>query len=240
MPVEKLLAQWVGKTEGYTNGRDRSFHFGSKEHHIWGMISHLGPQLAVACGLALAAKLSGEKKAVLVVSGEGGTSEGDFHEALNLASVWQLPVIFLIEQNGYAISTPNALQYACESLIDKAPGYGIDGLQIDGNNVCEVFETIGKVAESIRENPRPVLIEAITFRARGHEEATGNDYVPKELLENWIQKDPLINFEKYLIKEEFISLEASQHLKGKISAEIDQAISLADEYPEQIYSSVEA
>src|SRR5882757_3157154 len=170
MPLHKLFMQWQGSKDGYSKGRERSFHFGAKEHHICGMISHLGPQLAIADGVALAHKLKKEKKISLAFTGEGGTSEGDFHEALNVAAVWDLPVIFLIENNGYGLSTPTTEQYRSISLVDKAKGYGMDGVKIDGNNIVEVYDTVKTLAEKMRKDvaghvgPKPVLLECITFR----------------------------------------------------------------------------
>ncbi|MCB0453715.1 MAG: thiamine pyrophosphate-dependent dehydrogenase E1 component subunit alpha, partial [Aequorivita sp.] len=176
MPLDKLFMQLQGKHGGFSKGRERSFHFGSNEHHIVGMISHLGPQLTIADGIALACKLKKESKVTAVFTGEGGTSEGDFHEALNVASVWDLPVIFIIENNGYGLSTTTKEQYRCESLIDRASGYGMEGFQIDGNDIVRVYKTVSTLAESIRANPRPVLLECMTFRMRGHEEASGTKY----------------------------------------------------------------
>ena len=193
MPFDRLFAQWQGTMMGYTKGRDRSFHFGNNEHHIVGMISHLGPQNGVADGIALASNLKKEKKVTAVFNGDGGTSEGDFHEALNVAAVWDLPVIFVIENNGYGLSTPSNEQFRCKSFVDKAIGYGIEGVQVDGNNILEVYDTVSKLAASLRKNPRPILLEAITFRMRGHEEASGTKYVPKELMETWAKKDPVDN-----------------------------------------------
>jgi 2-oxoisovalerate dehydrogenase E1 component len=201
MPLHKLFQQWQGTKEGYSKARERSFHFGSKEHFICGMISHLGPQLAIADGVSLAYKLKKENKISLAFTGDGGTSEGDFHEALNVAAVWDLPVIFLIENNGYGLSTPTNEQYRCENLVDKAKGYGMEGVQINGNNILEVYDTIKGVREYCINNQKPYLIECKTFRMRGHEEASGTKYVPKELFEEWSQKDPLINFENFLLKE---------------------------------------
>ena len=180
LPFSNLFAQWQGTMSGFTKGRDRSFHFGTNEHHIVGMISHLGPQNGVADGIALACKLKKEKKVSVVFNGDGGTSEGDFHEAVNVAAVWDLPVIFLIENNGYGLSTPSKEQFRCKNFVDKAIGYGIEGLQVDGNNILEVYDTVMSLSESLRENPRPVLLECITFRMRGHEEASGTKYVPKK------------------------------------------------------------
>src|SRR5665213_3365395 len=185
IPLSRLMAQWQGKASGFTKGRDRSFHFGTQEYKIIGMISHLGPQLALADGIALADVLAGRNKATLVFTGEGATSEGDFHEAINIASVWNLPVIFLIENNGYGLSTPVNEQYNCEHLSDRAIGYGIEGKRIDGNNILEVYHTINELATDMRRKPRPVLLECVTFRMRGHEEASGTKYVPQELFEEW-------------------------------------------------------
>lgn len=198
MPLHKLFHQWQGSPDGYSNGRERSFHFGSREHAISGMISHLGPQLGVADGVALAYKLGGKKQAALVFSGDGGTSEGDFHEALNVASVWDLPVIFLVENNGYALSTPVSEQYRCESLVYKAEGYGMEGVRIDGNNILTVYDTLRGIRDYCVKYQRPYLVECMTFRMRGHEEASGIKYVPQELLEDWGRKDPIENYEHWL------------------------------------------
>src|SRR6476660_7053806 len=201
MPLGKLFNQWQGSKDGYSKGRERSFHFGSMEHHICGMISHLGPQLAIADGVALAHKLRKEGKVSLAFSGDGGTSEGDFHEALNVAAVWDLPVIFIIENNGYGLSTPTNEQYRCENLVDRAKGYGMEGVQIDGNNILTVIDTVKGVRDYCIKNQKPYLIECMTFRMRGHEEASGTKYVPKELFEEWALKDPVINFENYLLQQ---------------------------------------
>jgi 2-oxoisovalerate dehydrogenase E1 component len=205
MGLEKLFKQWQGNKDGYSNGRERSFHFGSKPHYICGMISHLGPQLALADGVALAYKLRQDNKVSLAYSGDGGTSEGDFHEALNVAAVWELPVIFVIENNGYGLSTPVNEQYRCESLVDKAKGYGMDGIRIDGNNILEVYDTIRGVRDYCIQNQKPYLIECMTFRMRGHEEASGTKYVPQELFEEWGKKDPVKNYEQYLIAESVLN-----------------------------------
>src|SRR6185436_17721109 len=204
MPLNKLFKQWQGNKDGYSKGRERSFHFGTKEHHICGMISHLGPQLAIADGVSLAHKLSGDKKLSLAFTGDGGTSEGDFHESLNVAAVWNLPVIFVIENNGYGLSTPSNEQFKMKQFIDKGIGYGMEAVQIDGNNILESFSTFTKLTESIRKNPRPVLLECLTFRMRGHEEASGTKYIPQELFEEWGKKDPVKNYESYLLNEKII------------------------------------
>jgi 2-oxoisovalerate dehydrogenase E1 component len=224
IPLSRLMAQWQGKASGFTKGRDRSFHFGTQEFKIIGMISHLGPQLALADGIALADVLSSRKKATLVFTGEGATSEGDFHEALNIAAVWNLPVIFLIENNGYGLSTPVSEQYKAKFLVDKAIGYGMEGRQIDGNNLLEVYHTVSELATSMRENPRPVLLECMTFRMRGHEEASGTKYVPQHLFDTWREKDPLINFQNFLLDEEVLRPEWIPQMKAEFSAHIETEI----------------
>ncbi len=220
IPFHQLFKQWQGTLGGFTKGRDRSFHFGTNDYHIVGMISHLGPQMAVAGGIALADKLRNNPKITVAFTGEGATSEGDFHEALNVASVWNLPVIFVIENNGYGLSTPTNEQYACKNLVDRALGYGIEGIKLDGNNILEVYDTIKKLAESMRKKPRPVLIEAMTFRMRGHEEASGTKYVPQHLFDEWQMKDPLTNFEQFLLAEGILTPE----LREQITAEFTQHI----------------
>ena len=227
MPLDKLFMQLQGKHGGFSKGRERSFHFGSNEHHIVGMISHLGPQLTIADGIALACKLKKESKVTAVFTGEGGTSEGDFHEALNVASVWDLPVIFIIENNGYGLSTTIKEQYRCESLIDRAAGYGMEGFQIDGNDIVRVYKTVSTLAESIRANPRPVLLECMTFRMRGHEEASGTKYVPQELFTMWEKKDPVRNYETYLLKEGIITTEFVEETRTQFAEEINDAIEKA-------------
>lgn len=224
MPLNKLFMQWQGAQEGYSKGRERSFHFGNAEHHICGMISHLGPQLAIADGIALAHKLKKEKKVSLAFTGDGGTSEGDFHEALNVAAVWDLPAIFIIENNGYGLSTPVNEQYRCISLVDKAKGYGMEGVQIDGNNLLSVYDTIRGVREYCIKNQKPYLIECLTFRMRGHEEASGTKYVPSDLFRLWEMKDPIKNYERYLIDKgvlkEIQIADIRNEFKDKIESEL--------------------
>ncbi|MBL7857301.1 MAG: dehydrogenase E1 component subunit alpha/beta [Cyclobacteriaceae bacterium] len=227
MPFNRLFAQWQGMLNGYTKGRDRSFHFGTNEHHIVGMISHLGPQNGVADGIALATKLKNENKVTAVFNGDGGTSEGDFHEAVNVAAVWDLPIIFIVENNGYGLSTPSQEQFRCESFADKGIGYGIEAISIDGNNILEVYDTISLLAENIRKNPRPVLVECRTFRMRGHEEASGTKYVPKELMEEWTKKDPLENYERYLVENGVIEQPDIVALQKKIKKEIEAGLETA-------------
>jgi len=234
IPLRKLMAQWQGKITGFTKGRDRSFHFGTQEHHIIGMISHLGPQLAIADGIALADVLAGNQQATLVFSGEGATSEGDFHEALNVAAVWNLPVIFLIENNGYGLSTPITEQFKCKNLIDKAIGYGIEGIQIDGNNILEVYDTVTLLAEKLRADPKPVLLECMTFRMRGHEEASGTKYVPSHLFDEWLQKDPVKTFGDYLYAQNILTDELLRDLKVSFKAEIDLEVEKAFNDPEPV------
>ncbi|QIX61386.1 dehydrogenase [Hymenobacter sp. BT18] len=231
IPLDRLFAQWQGKTTGYTKGRDRSFHFGTNEHHIVGMISHLGPQLAVAGGIALADVLEKRHKVTVTYSGDGGASEGDFHEALNVAAVWQLPVIFIIENNGYGLSTPSREQFRFRYFIDKGPAYGMEAVQVDGNNVLEVYDTVKRLAEDLRQNPRPVLLEALTFRMRGHEEASGTKYVPQELFEEWAQKDPVVNYEKWLLDEGVLSETLRHQFREQIKAEIEEGLRVADAVP---------
>jgi 2-oxoisovalerate dehydrogenase E1 component len=236
IPLSRLMAQWQGKPSGFTKGRDRSFHFGTQEYKIIGMISHLGPQLALADGIALADVLSRKKKSTLVFTGEGATSEGDFHEALNIAAVWKLPVIFLIENNGYGLSTPTNEQYNCRELVDKAVGYGMEGRRIDGNNLLEVYNTITALNKAIRENPRPVLLECMTFRMRGHEEASGTKYVPNNLFEWWAGKDPVTNFEKYLLAEGVLFKDMIPVIRKEfttlIETEIEKAYAETDIVPD--------
>lgn len=222
IPLHRLFSQWQGKANGFTKGRERSFHFGTQEYHIVGMISHLGPQLGVADGIALAHKLRKQKKITAVFTGEGGTSEGDFHEALNVASVWDLPVLFVIENNGYGLSTPTNEQYRCKHLADRAQGYGMESHIIDGNNILEVYTQISEIAASMRENPRPVLIEFLTFRRRGHEEASGTKYVPQELMDEWERKDPLENYRSYLLAEGVLTQEADVAMRQAFKEEIDR------------------
>jgi 2-oxoisovalerate dehydrogenase E1 component len=234
IPMHRLFSQFQGKPGGFTQGRDRSFHFGTKEHHIVGMISHLGPQMGVADGIALANKIRKEKKVTVVFSGDGGTSEGDFHESINVAAVWNLPVIFIVENNGYGLSTPSNEQFKCKTFADKAIGYGIEGMQIDGNNLLEVYDTIVNLAEDMRNNPRPVLIDCVTFRMRGHEEASGTKYVPQDLLNVWGKKDPVLNYEKYLYELGLLSETQIEAERMLLKKDIEQhlEITFAEKNPE--------
>ncbi|WP_452224400.1 alpha-ketoacid dehydrogenase subunit alpha/beta [Lacinutrix chionoecetis] len=228
IPLYRLFSQWQGKANGFTKGRDRSFHFGTQDYKIVGMISHLGPQFGVADGIALASKLKNKKQVTAVFTGEGGTSEGDIHEALNVASVWQLPVLFCIENNGYGLSTPTSEQYNCKDLADRALGYGMESHIIDGNNILEVYTQISEITESMRQHPRPVLIEFKTFRMRGHEEASGTKYVPQDLMDEWAAKDPIDNYRSYLLAEGILTEKQDDIFKAEIKAEIDTHLDQTD------------
>jgi len=224
MPLSRLFKQWQGAQDGYSKGRERSFHFGAREHHICGMISHLGPQLAIADGVALAHKLRKEDKVSLAFTGDGGTSEGDFHEALNTAAVWDLPVIFIIENNGYGLSTPVSEQYRCAQLADRARGYGMESVVIDGNNILEVYDTLRGVREYCIREQKPYLVECMTFRMRGHEEAYGTKYVPKELFEQWAEKDPIANYERWLQQEGLLTAAAIEEIRNDYKTKIESEL----------------
>ena len=239
VPLHRLFAQWQGKASGFTKGRDRSFHFGTQEHKIVGMISHLGPQLGVADGIALADILKGDKKVTAVFTGEGGTSEGDFHEALNIAAVWDLPVLFCIENNGYGLSTPTNEQYRCVNLSDKGIGYGIESYTIDGNNILEVFTTVDSLCQSMRSKPRPILVEFKTFRMRGHEEASGTKYVPEDLLSKWAERDPIENYKQFLLDTKVIDDKLLLEFKKDIKQEINTGLATAFEENEIVDASEE-
>ena len=232
IPLDRLFAQWQGKQEGFTKGRDRSFHFGSNEYHIVGMISHLGPQMGVACGIALSNKLKGNNKLCAVFTGDGGTSQGDFHESLNLASTWNLPVIFCIENNGYGLSTPVNEQYAIENLADRAAGYNMDSYVIDGNNVVDVYNCLMEVSEKMKSDNKPVLIEFKTFRMKGHEEASGQAYIDPEIIEEWAKKDPIKHFEEFLIKSKHLNSKTLKVIKNDLEKEIDSNWDKAKSYNE--------
>jgi len=227
VPLYRLFGQWQGKASGFTKGRDRSFHFGTQQYKIVGMISHLGPQLGVADGIALASKLKNTNQVTAVFTGEGATSEGDFHEALNVASVWKLPVLFCVENNGYGLSTPTNEQYNCKDIADKGLGYGMESHIIDGNNIIEVYTKVSQLVEDIRKNPRPVLLEFKTFRMRGHEEASGTKYVPQELMDTWGTKDPLVNFQAFLKENNILTEEDEVSFKGSIVHEINEHLEVA-------------
>ncbi len=229
VPLDTLFMQFEGRRDGFTHGRDRSFHFGSKAHRIVGMISHLGPQMGVADGIALAHRLRNEGRVTAVFTGDGATSEGDFHEAVNVAAVWDLPVLFIIESNGYGLSTPSAEQFRCRRLIDKAIGYGIEGIRVDGNDVLAVYRAVHDAAERMRVKPAPLLLECMTFRMRGHEEASGTKYVPKQLMEEWAQKDPVTTFERFLLDQHVLDAEAVEGTRHEIRQRIEAGLKAADE-----------
>ncbi len=232
VPFKKLFAQWQGKKSGFTKGRDRSFHFGTNEYHIIGMISHLGAMLGVANGISLAHLLNKEQKISVVFSGDGGTSEGDFHEAMNVAAVWQLPVIFLIENNGYGLSTPSNEQFRCKQFIDKGIGYGMEAYQVDGNNIIEVYNKTNELAESMRKAPRPILLECMTFRMRGHEEASGTKYVPQELFDEWGKKDPINNYEAFLMAEGILTETLKEQIHDELKHGMDDDLAEVFAEPE--------
>jgi len=239
IPLYRLFAQWQGKASGFTKGRDRSFHFGTQEYNIVGMISHLGPQFGVADGIALGNLLKQHQKVTAVFTGEGGTSEGEIHEALNVASVWSLPVLFCIENNGYGLSTPTIEQYNCKDLVDRALGYGMESHIIDGNNILEVYNQVKSIAKSMRAKPRPVFIEFKTFRIRGHEEASGTKYVPQELLDAWTTKDPLVNYKEFLKSIGVLTEEIELNYIKEITHEITKNLEIAYAESNIISSEIE-
>ena len=239
IPFKKLFAQWQGKKSGFTKGRDRSFHFGTNEYHIVGMISHLGAMLGVANGISTAHLLNNDKKVSLVFSGDGGTSEGDFHEAMNVAAVWSLPVVFLIENNGYGLSTPSNEQFKCKQFIDKGIGYGMEAYQVDGNNILEVYHKMSELTESMRKAPRPVLLECMTFRMRGHEEASGTKYVPQELFDEWGKKDPISNYEAFLMAEGVLNEQLKQAVYDELKQGMDDDLAEVFAEPEVIANTEE-
>ena len=234
IPLQRLFAQFQGKASGYTKGRDRSFHFGTQDHKLVGMISHLGPQLGIADGIALYNKIKGEQKATLVYSGDGGASEGDFHEALNVAAVWDLPVIFAIENNCWGLSTPSIEQFRCKQFIDKGIGYGMEAIQVDGNNILDVIRTVRKIKTAMAESPRPFLLELMTFRMRGHEEASGTKYYPEGLQESWESKDPVVAFEQYLLSEQILTEQNVAQIKSEFKEHIQASFDQANTAPKII------
>ncbi len=227
IPLNRLFSQFTGKPGGFTKGRDRSFHMGTQDYKIVGMISHLGPQMGVADGIALGNILKEKAHVTAVFTGDGASSEGDFHESINVAAVWDLPVIFVIENNGYGLSTPSKDQFRCKQFVDKAIGYGIEGVQVNGNNILEVYKTVDRLATSMRENPRPILLECLTFRMRGHEEASGTKYVPQELFEEWGKKDPIKNYEDFLLSENIIDDDFISMIRAGIKEEIEKGLEIS-------------
>ena len=231
IPLNRLFAQFQGKMSGYTKGRDRSFHFGTQDHKLVGMISHLGPQLGIADGIALANKIRGTQNATLVYSGDGGASEGDFHEALNVAAVWDLPVIFAIENNCWGLSTPSIEQFRCKQFIDKGIGYGMEAIQVDGNNILDVIRTVRHIKAEMAQSPRPFLLELMTFRMRGHEEASGTKYYPEGLQESWESRDPVVAYENYLLAEGILSEQFVNEIKADFKQQIQTAFDQANAEP---------
>ncbi|MCX6197565.1 MAG: thiamine pyrophosphate-dependent enzyme, partial [Flavobacteriia bacterium] len=228
IPLNRLFSQFQGKLSGFTKGRDRSFHFGTQEYKLVGMISHLGPQLGIADGIALSNKIKKNKKSTLVFTGDGGASEGDFHESLNVAAVWDLPLIFCVENNQWGLSTPSEEQFRCKQFIDKGIGYGMNAIQVDGNNILEVIRTVRKINEEIRENPKPSLLELMTFRMRGHEESSGTKYYPEGLQDEWAKKDPVLNFELYLLEQGILTKESIEEIKKSFKDEIQAGFDKAN------------
>ncbi len=227
-PLNRLFSQFQGKLSGFTKGRDRSFHFGTQEYKLVGMISHLGPQLGIADGIALSNKIKKNKKSTLVFTGDGGASEGDFHESLNVAAVWDLPLIFCVENNQWGLSTPSEEQFRCKQFIDKGIGYGMNAIQVDGNNILEVIRTVRKINKEIRENPKPYLLELMTFRMRGHEESSGTKYYPEGLQDEWAKKDPVLNFELYLLEQGILTKESIEEIKKSFKNEIQAGFDTAN------------
>lgn len=231
IPLNRLFSQFQGKLNGFTKGRDRSFHFGTQEHKLVGMISHLGPQLGIADGIALANKITKNQKSTIVFTGDGGASEGDFHESLNVAAVWDLPVIFAVENNCWGLSTPSVEQFRCKQFIDKGIGFGMNAIQIDGNNILEVIRTVRKINEEIRVDPKPYLLELMTFRMRGHEESSGTKYYPEGIQDEWEKKDPVSNYEAFLLEQGLLKESEIEQIKEKIKAEIQQGFDEANAEP---------
>jgi 2-oxoisovalerate dehydrogenase E1 component len=228
IPLNRLFSQFQGKLSGFTKGRDRSFHFGTQEYKLVGMISHLGPQLGIADGIALSNKIKKNKKSTIVFTGDGGASEGDFHESLNVAAVWDLPLIFCVENNQWGLSTPSEEQFRCKQFIDKGIGYGMNAVQVDGNNILEVIRTVRKINEEIRENSKPYLLELMTFRMRGHEESSGTKYYPEGLQDEWAKKDPVLNFELYLLEQGVLTKESIEEIKKSFKDEIQAGFDKAN------------
>lgn len=227
VPLKPLFCQLMGKAGGYTKGRDRTFHFGLPEKRIIGMISHMAAMLPVACGLGQAAQLKEERFVALAFCGDGASREGDFHEALNLASVWKLPVIFVVENNGYGLSTPTRRAIPVEDIAEAAAGYGMAGEVVDGNDVIVVIDAVQRAAARARQGEGPTLLEMKTFRVRGHEEASGTKYVPKELIDAWSKRDPLDQFERMLLEEQVMTREEIDTLKQALAAEVEEAAEYA-------------
>ena len=243
MPLDRLFRQWQGKADGYTNGRDRSFHFGAPGHRVIGMISHLGAMLGVADGIALASNLDKEETIAVVFSGDGGASEGDFHEAINVAAVWELPVIFLIENNGYGLSTPSRDQFRFKQFIDKAIGYGMSGQRVDGNDFAAVFSVLSEAVARARAGSGPSLIEAHTYRMQAHTNADDDTrYREREEVQSWICRDPLTRLQSHLREAGVLDDEAEERFAAEaelVAAELREAMNReVSVHPSELFEHV--
>ena len=230
LPLERLFCQLMGREGGFTKGRDRTFHFGLMESNIVGMISQLAAMLPVADGLGLAAQLENKSRVALTFVGEGATREGDFHEALNLASVWKLPVLFVVENNGYGLSTPTSAAIPVENIADSGLGYGMRSEIVDGNDIMAVIEAVSAARKRAIKGEGPTLLEMKTFRMRGHEEASGTKYVPPELMEQWAKLDPVARFEAVASKK--ITAQKMAEVKIELAAEVHKVAEWALIQPE--------
>ena len=226
-----VMCQWLARGNSPTLGRDGQLHIGDIHHGIVPSISMLGESLPVACGVALTMKMRKRSTIVLAPCGDGASNTGPFHEALNFASVQKLPVVFVIENNGYAYSTPTYKQFAIQNLSDRALAYGRPWETVDGNDVMAVIEAVGRAVEHVRSGKGPALVECKTFRVRGHSEADKADYVPKELHEEWIAKDPIVRFEEYLTQKHILTEANKAEIEAKVKATVDDAVSFAEQSP---------
>jgi len=229
--IKTFLAQYLGRANTPSRGRDGNLHLGFPEKNIYGTISHLGAMIPVAAGYTMAAKMRGEDSVALTFIGDGGSNIGDFHEGLNFAAVHKLGLILIIENNQFAYSTPTDLQYACENLADRAIGYGMHGEVVYGNNVLAVYEAVKKAVDRGRKGEGPSLIEAWSMRMRGHSEHDDFSYMPKELIEEWISRDPIENYEKYLLKKKILTKSKIEKTLQGITEEIKEASEYADKSP---------
>ncbi len=234
-----VMCQWLARGNSPTLGRDGQVHIGDMHHGIVPMISMLGESLPVACGVALTMKIRKRSTIVLASCGDGATNTGPFHEALNFASVQKLPIVFVIENNGYAYSTPGHKQYAVKNLSERALAYGMPGESVDGNDVLAVMEAVGRAVEHVRSGKGPALIECKTFRVRGHSEADKADYVPKELREEWLAKDPIQRFEAYLTAQQHLTDAEKSDIAARVKATVDDAVRFAEQSPAPDPSTVD-
>ncbi len=226
-----VMCQWLARGNSPTLGRDGQIHIGDMHHGIVPMISMLGESLPVACGVALTMKMRKRSTVVLASCGDGATSTGAFHEAMNLAAVQKLPLVLVIENNGYAYSTPNEKEFAIQNLSDRALAYGMPGVSVDGNDVFAVTEAVGHALERARAGQGPSIVECRTFRVRGHSEADKADYVPQELREAWLAKDPIRRLEQYLTERGLLSAAEQAEFEARVKAEIDDAVRYAEQSP---------